>query len=90
MSGTWSLIRLALRRDRVTLPIWIVVLGVLPASMADAYETFYPTAAERAGLTASIGRNPSVAVLYGPAFDLSTAVGSPPGGSAASSPCSPP
>ena len=75
MTGTWALIRLALRRDRLTLPIWIVVLGVLPASMASSYETYYPTAVERAGLTASIGRNPSVAVLYGPAFDLSTAGG---------------
>ena len=71
--GTGALIRLALRRDRLTLPIWIVVLGVMPASIANAYETFYPSAADRAGLTATIGRNPSVAVIYGPAFDLSTA-----------------
>ena len=73
--GTGALIRLALRRDRLTLPIWIVVFGVMPASVANAYETFYPLAADRAGLTATIGRNPSVAVIYGPAFDLSTAGG---------------
>ena len=73
--GTGALIRLGLRRDRLTLPIWIVVLGVMPASIANAYETFYPSAADRAGLTATIGRNPSVAVIYGPAFDLSTAGG---------------
>ena len=73
--GTGALVRLALRRDRLMLPIWIVVLGVMPASIANAYETFYPSAADRAGLTATIGGNPSVAVIYGPAFDLSTAGG---------------
>ena len=73
--GTGALVRLALRRDRLMLSIWIVVLGVMPASIANAYETFYPSAADRAGLTATIGGNPSVAVIYGPAFDLSTAGG---------------
>ncbi len=74
-SGTRALVRLALRRDRITLPIWIAVLGVIPASVYGSYSTFYPTAAERSALTSTIGRNPSVAVLYGPAFDLSTAGG---------------
>jgi ABC-2 type transport system permease protein len=76
--GTWHLTRLALRRDRIILPLWIVILAVIPSSGTTTYETIYPTVAERAGLTASIGANPSVAVLYGPAFDLST-----PGGFAA-------
>ncbi|HEV7980865.1 ABC transporter permease, partial [Amycolatopsis sp.] len=73
--GTWHLTRLALRRDRIILPLWIVILSVIPSSSTSTYETIYPTVAERAGLTASIGANPSVAVLYGPAFDLSTAGG---------------
>jgi len=73
--GTRSLIRLALRRDRVTVPVWIVILGLIPSSAAGAYDTLYPTMAERADLTGSIGANPSVAVLYGPGFDLSTAGG---------------
>jgi len=73
--GTWHLTRLALRRDRIVLPLWIVILSVIPSSSAGTYETIYPTVADRAGLTASIGANPSVAVLYGPAFDLSTAGG---------------
>ncbi|ANN21198.1 ABC transporter permease [Amycolatopsis orientalis] len=73
--GTWQLTRLALRRDRVVLPIWIVLLGIAPSSTAGTFETLYPTAAERAGLTTSMGANPSIAVIYGPAFDLSTAGG---------------
>jgi hypothetical protein len=73
--GTWQLTRLALRQDRIILPIWVLVLGLGPSSNAGTYDTIYRTAAERATLTGSIGANPSVAVLYGPAFDLSTAGG---------------
>ena len=72
LAGTRPLVRLALRRDRIILPVWIVLLAAIPASTGSAYEQLYPTEAVRAGLTASVGRNPSVAVLYGPGFDLST------------------
>lgn len=75
LAGTWHLTRLALRRDRIILPIWIVLLGITPSSSAGTFEALYPTAAERAGLTASMGANPSIAVIYGPAFDLSSAGG---------------
>lgn len=71
MAGTWQLIRLALRRDRFVLPLWIVVLSILPAGAANAYEQLYPSEAMRAPLTASIGQNPAISVLFGPAFDLS-------------------
>jgi ABC-2 type transport system permease protein len=73
--GTWQLTRLALRRDRLVLPIWVLILAFVPSSNAGTYSTIYPTAAERAALTGSLGANPSVAVLYGPGFDLSTAGG---------------
>ncbi len=73
--GTWQLTRLALRRDRIVLPIWIVLLGIMPSTSSGTYETLYPTAAERAGLTAGMGANPSLSLIYGPSFDLSTAGG---------------
>lgn len=72
MVGTWQLVRLALRRDRISLPLWVVVLGVLPASTVAAYEQLYPTQASRAPLTAMLGGNPAITVIYGPAFDLTT------------------
>jgi ABC-2 type transport system permease protein len=74
LTGTRTLLRLALRRDRIMLPVWIVVLGLTPMSTAGAYNTLYPDAASRASLSAG-GQNPSVAVLYGKAFDLTTAGG---------------
>lgn len=73
--GTRHLIVLALRRDRLILPVWIVALGLMPAVAANAYEELYPTMAARAPLTGTIGDNPALAVLFGPAFDLSTAGG---------------
>lgn len=72
--GTRHLVRLALRRDRIMLPIWIVLLSVIPSTGARAYEQFYPTAADRASLAAG-GNNPSVNLMYGASFDLTTAGG---------------
>lgn len=75
LAGTRHLVRLALRRDRVALPIWVLVIGLLPASTAGAYAQLYPDAASRASLTAGMRTNPSITLLYGPPFDLSTAGG---------------
>ncbi|MFC5290727.1 ABC transporter permease [Actinokineospora guangxiensis] len=75
MTGTWALVRLALRRDRVILPLWLLLLGFLPAAGIPAYEELFPDAASRAALAAGAGSNPSIAVLFGPAYDLSTAGG---------------
>jgi ABC-2 type transport system permease protein len=74
-AGTWHLTRLALRRDRVVLPIWIVLLSVVPASTVNTFTQFYPTVADRLALQAGANANPSYALLYGPPFDLTTAGG---------------
>lgn len=74
-AGTWHLTRLALRRDRIVLPIWVILIGIIPAATAGLYDQLYPDAASRASLTAGAAGNPSVALLYGPAFDLSGAGG---------------
>jgi ABC-2 type transport system permease protein len=75
LAGTWHLTRLALRRDRVVLPIWIVLLSVVPASTVKTFTQFYPTVADRQALQAGANTNPSYALLYGPPFDLTTAGG---------------
>jgi ABC-2 type transport system permease protein len=75
LTGTGALVRLALRRDRLFLPLWTIVVAALPAVSAGAYEQLYPDPAQRASLTSSLGDNPSISLLYGPAYDLSTAGG---------------
>lgn len=72
LAGTWHLTRLALRRDRVVLPIWIVLLSIVPASSVTTFTQFYPTMADRLALQAGASANPSYALLYGPPFDLTT------------------
>lgn len=72
ITGTRPLVRLAVRRDRITLPIWVVVLAVLGSATYGSYDKVFPTAAAREALTTSLATSPALKVLYGPAFDLTT------------------
>ncbi|MGW5419583.1 ABC transporter permease [Streptomyces sp. NPDC003943] len=69
LAGTASLTRLALRRDRLMLPVWALVTGGLVASGAGSLQSLYGTAAQRAELAASMTANSSMRSLYGPVFD---------------------
>jgi len=69
------MIRLALRRDRIWWPAWIVVLSAQVLATAAAYESLFPTAQSRLGLEPTMGRNRSLRAMYGPAFDLTSAGG---------------
>jgi len=45
LAGTGPLVRLCLRRDRLKLLIYVLVVGAIPIGMAAAYKVLYPTAA---------------------------------------------
>jgi len=68
LTGTGELARLALRRDRYFLPIWIYVLTAVVASTAYSFKGLYPTGPERAALAASLRGNPSLTALAGPVY----------------------
>ncbi|GGU60347.1 ABC transporter membrane-spanning protein [Streptomyces albospinus] len=68
LAGTGALLRLALRRDRLMIPAWVLVLGLSVAGMGSSLQTLYDTAAKRAGLAASMNANASLRALYGPVF----------------------
>ncbi|MFD8010644.1 ABC transporter permease [Streptomyces sp. NPDC058955] len=68
LAGTGTLTRLALRRDRLTIPLWALVTGGLVASGPGSLEGLYGTAAARAELAASMTANSSMRSLYGPVF----------------------
>ncbi|MFI6687441.1 ABC transporter permease [Streptomyces sp. NPDC050485] len=68
LAGTGALLRLALRRDRVLIPVWSVALGGMIASGASTLEKVYTTAAQRADLARSMSGNSSLRALYGPVF----------------------
>ncbi|MGW9044456.1 ABC transporter permease [Streptomyces lydicus] len=68
LAGTGALLRLALRRDRVLIPAWVLALGLTVTAMGSSFEALYGTAAERAALAGSMNANGSMRALYGPVF----------------------
>lgn len=57
-AGTWQLIKLALRLDRIKLPVWIVAIVGITAASGSALSDLYRTAEERIGYASQIA--PSV------------------------------
>src|SRR5215211_8039427 len=72
MTGTWSLVRLALRLDRVRLPVWLLVLVGLPLATASSFAELYPGVPERMKLAAEMGNNPTLLGLYGRFYNAET------------------
>lgn len=65
LANTGALARLAFRRDRIMLPAWVYVITAAIASNSYSLNKLYPSAAARADLAASGGRNPALVFLYG-------------------------
>ena len=68
LAGTWTLLRLALRRDRVMIPLWVGVIALMVLSMPGSLESVYSTAAERADVARQMLTNSSLRATYGPVF----------------------
>ncbi|MFI5860971.1 ABC transporter permease [Streptomyces sp. NPDC051546] len=68
LAGTGTLLRLALRRDRVMMPVWILAVAALLLSLPASLASVYATPAERAHLLTTLSANGSLRALYGPAF----------------------
>jgi polyether ionophore transport system permease protein len=70
LSGTLRLLRLYLRRDRIVLPLWIILLSVPLATVyVGSTEAVYPTDADRAAFAASIMASPAQRAFYGQIFN---------------------
>lgn len=65
MTGTGRLIRLILRRDRFIMPIWVFVLGILPAAYVTTIEGLFSTDAERLDYALISRTNAGFVALYG-------------------------
>ncbi|MGW7365786.1 ABC transporter permease [Streptomyces sp. NPDC054841] len=68
LAGTGALLRLALRRDRIMLPVWVLVTGGVIAGAPSSLKTLYATAADRAEVVSTMAGNGSLRAVYGPAF----------------------
>ncbi|MEV5316773.1 ABC transporter permease [Streptomyces sp. NPDC052687] len=68
LAGTGTLLRFALRRDRLTIPLWVGVNALMVLSMPNTLKGLYGTAAERAGLVRQLETNASLRAMVGPVF----------------------
>lgn len=73
--GTRTLLRASLEHDGRRLAPWIAITTALSASSVLVYPWVFPTQESRQGLATAIGANPALGLIFGPAFDLSTADG---------------
>ncbi|KAA1250547.1 ABC transporter permease [Mycobacterium simiae] len=69
-TGTLGMLRLCLRRDRIVLPLWVLLLSV---PLAPVYivgvARVYPTQADRGMFAATIMASPAQRALYGPVYN---------------------
>ncbi|MGA9374238.1 MAG: ABC transporter permease [Mycobacterium sp.] len=69
-AGTRYLLRLYLRRDRVVLPLWVLLLSVPLATVyVGSTEAVYPTQADRSALVSSIMASPAQRAMYGQIYN---------------------
>lgn len=70
--GTGTLVRLALRRDRLMVPIWLGVLFLFTISSSLSVKDLFGSAASRDQLAGSAGATPATVAMYGPSWDVGT------------------
>lgn len=75
LTGTWQMVRLFLRLDRVQLPLWVAAIVGLVAASASAVQGLYDTPQLRAGYAATVSGSPAAIVMSGPPQALDTVGG---------------
>ncbi|QQQ78971.1 ABC transporter permease [Saccharothrix sp. 6-C] len=75
MTGLGSLVRLALRRDRLLLAVWVVGLVGITLSTASTVGELYGSVESRQQLGATAGGNPAFLAMLGPLYDASSTGG---------------
>ncbi|HSS67280.1 MAG TPA: ABC transporter permease [Nocardioidaceae bacterium] len=72
LTGTGTLFRLAARRDRVAIPVWVLSIAAMVALTASSLKRLYPTRADLVHLAATVADNPAVVAIRGQARGLDT------------------
>ena len=65
MTNVWILVGLALKRDRVMIPAWLLGLAAAVAVTASSYSSLYATEASRREVVQTLGTTPATLALYG-------------------------
>src|SRR3712207_2374148 len=74
-SGTAALLRFALRRDRLRLPVWITAGTFMVVLQSVSSQSLYDSAADLVAYEASVGSNAATIALAGPPVGLDTVAG---------------
>ncbi|WP_052669015.1 ABC transporter permease [Nitriliruptor alkaliphilus] len=69
LTGTWTLVRLGLRLDRIRLLVWVLAIVAVVAVFAAAIGELYPDEVSRRQLGGSVAANPAFGALLGPLQD---------------------
>jgi len=75
LAGTAALLRFALRRDRLRLPIWVLAGAALMAIQSSSNQRFYRTPESLAAYRASAGSNAASIAFSGPPVGLDRVAG---------------
>jgi len=68
--GLGLLVRLAVRRDRLMVPVWLGALLLVDVASAASVQGLYLTEAERVKAAEAINASPGIVALYGPILDV--------------------
>lgn len=68
-AGTGTLVRLALRRDRVMATVWILLFVIMAASSSSASQDLFTTLEARVKAANAVNDTPAMLALYGRVFD---------------------
>lgn len=72
LTGGWALSRLTVRLDRLRLPGWALALALVTLPIPRAFETLYPTQADREAFAATGAASPLLVAFTGPPVGLDT------------------
>jgi ABC-2 type transport system permease protein len=75
VTGLGTMLRFTLRRERVRIPLYVLILVALIASTAAQSEQLYPTAASRADYVATVEGNPGLIAMVGPPYAVTNVGG---------------
>ncbi|TSD93727.1 multidrug ABC transporter permease [Gordonia rubripertincta] len=73
--GTRPLLKASLHHGGSTFAPWIVLPTALAVSSVLVYPWLFPDALERKAFATTVGANPALGLIFGPAYDLSTTDG---------------
>jgi ABC-2 type transport system permease protein len=72
VAGAGTLLRLAVRRDRIAIPAWTIGIAGEVVLATSSIRSLYPTAADRARFASGLGDQPALVAIRGPARALET------------------